>query len=103
MKKLVLALTFLLLAPIAQAFADIALPPKEPAPPPPVADKEGFVPVKEGEVLGPGETLPATGLVAGAYGFILAAIVVWVASVAVRARRVEEDVSALRAKIDRAA
>ena len=89
-----------------RALADVphAPPPDaaEPAAAAPTTDKEGFVPVKEGEALGPGEVLPATGLVAGAYGFILAAMVIWVATVAARTRRVEEDVTALRAKIDRA-
>ncbi len=99
MKPLACLSFALLLLGAPRVFADV------PHAPPSVAaapDKEGFVPVQEGEALGPGEVLPATGLVAGAYGFILGAMVIWVASVAARTRRVEEDVTALRAKIDRA-
>jgi hypothetical protein len=65
-------------------------------------DKEGFVPVSAAEQLAPGEALPATNLVGAAYGFILAALVVWIASVAVRARKVEEELATLRTRIDRA-
>jgi len=63
-------------------------------------DKEGYTPVREGEQLGAGETLPASNLVGAAYGFILATLVAWVASVALRARKVEEELATLRAKIE---
>ncbi len=71
---------------------------EKPAPAKP--DSEGFEPVKPGE-LASGEQLPANMLVAGAYGFILACLVVWVASVAVRARKVQEELEALRAQLDK--
>ena len=66
----------------------------------PKADKEGFVPVAPNEALSAGETLPASNLVGAAYGFILAAMVAWIASVAIRARRVEDELVELRKKID---
>jgi hypothetical protein len=52
-----------------------------------------------GDMLQPGETMPASRLVAGAYGFICAAMIVYVASVARRARRLEDEVDALKKKI----
>lgn len=66
-------------------------------------DKEGYTAVMPGEQLGAGESLPAANLVGAAYGFILATLVAWVASVALRARKVEEELAALRAKIDKQA
>lgn len=102
MKSFALAVSLGLFFPAAIAFADDLPPPKADAKPVSKPDTEGFVPVKEGEALGPGEVIPATGLVAGAYGFILGAMVVWVASVAMRTRRVEDDVTALRSRLDRA-
>lgn len=63
------------------------------------ADSEGFVPVTNEEQLGRGEVMPASRLVGTAYGFILAAIVVWTASVAVRTAKVEAEVEGLRKKI----
>ncbi len=50
-------------------------------------------------MLQPGETIPASRLVAGAYGFICAAVVVWVGSVARRARRLEDEVDELKKKL----
>ena len=44
--------------------------------------------------------IPASRLVAAAYGFICAAVVVWVASVARRARRLEDEVDELKKKIE---
>ncbi len=63
-------------------------------------DAEGYEAVLQGELM-VGEQLPANKLVAGAYGFILACLVVWIASVAVRSRKVEEELEALRARIDK--
>ena len=64
----------------------------------PKKDAEGFVPVN-GDMLQPGESIPAARLVAGAYGFICAAVVVWVATVARRARRLEDEVDELKKKL----
>lgn len=61
-------------------------------------DNEGFEPVN-GDMMQPGESIPASRLVGGAYGFICAAVVVWVASVARRARRLEDEVDELKKKI----
>ncbi len=52
-----------------------------------------------GDMMQPGETIPANRLVAAAYGFICAAVVVWVASVARRARRLEDEVEDLKKKL----
>jgi hypothetical protein len=65
---------------------------------PPKKTSDGYEQVN-GDMLQPGETLPASRLVAGAYGFICAAMVVYVASVARRARRLEDEVEALKKKI----
>jgi hypothetical protein len=62
-------------------------------------DTEGFEPVAS-DMLQRGESIPASRLVAAAYGFIFVAVTVWVGSVAARARRVEEELMALRKKID---
>jgi hypothetical protein len=66
---------------------------------PPKSD-DGFVPVN-GDMMQQGETIPGNRLVAAAYGFICAALVVWVATVARRARRLEDEVDALRKKLER--
>jgi hypothetical protein len=62
-------------------------------------DAEGFEPVAS-DMLQRGESIPASRLIAAAYGFIFVALTVWVGSVAARARRVEEELMALRKKID---
>ncbi len=93
-----LLLPLILLAPIAARADEAPPPPKEAGA---KADQEGFVPVQPNETLSPGESLPGNALVGAAYGFILAAMVVWIASVAVRGRRVEEELEALRARIER--
>jgi hypothetical protein len=64
----------------------------------PKKDSEGFEPVN-GDMMQPGETIPAARLVGAAYGFICVAVVVWVASVARRARRLEDEVDALKKKL----
>ena len=61
-------------------------------------DNEGFEPVN-GDMLQPGESIPASRLVGAAYGFICCAVIVWVASVARRARRLEDEVEELKKKI----
>jgi hypothetical protein len=73
------------------------------AEPPPVKDAEGFEPVNGNMMMQRGEFIPADRLVAGAYGFIFAAVVVWVASVAARARRLELEAEALRRKLEQKA
>jgi hypothetical protein len=73
---------------------------QEPSPPP--KDSEGFVPVN-GDMMQPGETIPARNLVALAYGFIFVSVLVWVASVARRSRRVEEEMEALKRKLEKRA
>jgi hypothetical protein len=65
---------------------------------PPQKDAEGFEPVN-GDMMQPGESLPASRLVGLAYGFIFAAVTVWVASVARRARRLEDEVDELKKKL----
>lgn len=69
------------------------------AQPAPTKDAEGFEPVAS-DMMQRGETIPGSRLVAAAYGFIFVAVVVWVGSVAARARRVEEELIALRKKIE---
>lgn len=64
---------------------------------PPQQD-EGWQPVN-GDMMARGETIPAARLVGLAYGFIFAAVTVWVASVARRARRLEDEVEALKKKL----
>ena len=64
----------------------------------PKKDSEGFEPVN-GDMMQPGESIPAARLVAGAYGFICAAVVVWVVSVAQRTRRLEDEVDELKKKL----
>ncbi|HWE31174.1 MAG TPA: hypothetical protein VHB97_24375 [Polyangia bacterium] len=64
----------------------------------PKKDGEGWEAVN-GDMLQPGESIPAARLVGGAYGFICAAVVVWVASVARRARRLEDEVDELKKKL----
>jgi hypothetical protein len=86
MKKLILSLA--LLAPLG-AFAQE--PPK---------DAEGFQKV-DGSMMAPGETIPADKLVAGAYGFIFASVVVYAASIAARTRRVEEEMDELKRKLEK--
>jgi len=89
MKRIVqIALFALFLCGIGMAFAQEG----------PKKDNEGFEPVN-GDMMQPGESIPASRLVGGAYGFICAAVVVWVASVARRARRLEDEVDELKKKI----
>jgi hypothetical protein len=64
----------------------------------PKKDNEGFEPVN-GDMMAPGESIPAARLVGAAYGFICVAVVVWVASVARRARRLEDEVDELKKKL----
>jgi hypothetical protein len=70
--------------------------------PPAKPDEQGWEKV-DGSMMQQGETIPASSLVAGAYGFIFAAVVVFVVSVTARTRRVEEEMVALRRKLEAAA
>ncbi len=91
MKKLLQAIVLALLALAAVGVAR-AEPDHKP-------DAEGFEPV-DGSMMQKGESIPASRLVAGAYGFIFAAVVVYVASVALRARRVEDELEELKRKLE---
>ena len=64
----------------------------------PKKDDDGFEAVN-GDMMQQGETIPASRLVAAAYGFIFVAVLVWVASVAQRSRKLEEEVEALKKKL----
>jgi hypothetical protein len=66
---------------------------------PPKKDTEGFEPVNGDMMQGSGESIPASRLVGAAYGFICTAMVVWVATVARRARRLEDEVDELKKKL----
>jgi CcmD family protein len=79
------------------ALAQSAAPEGQPA-----KDSEGFVPVN-GDMMQPGESIPASRLVGLAYGFIFAAVLVYVASVARRSRRVEEEMDELKRKLQQKA
>ena len=63
-----------------------------PAPQPPAAAQDGFVPVSQ---LPPTEQMPASPLVLGAYGFIWVAVLVYVWSLARRLNAVQKDFDAL--------
>jgi CcmD family protein len=63
-------------------------------------DNEGFEPVN-GDMMQKGESIPASRLVGAAYGFVCAAIVVYVVTVARRTRRLEDEVDELKKKIQR--
>ncbi|HXU72664.1 MAG TPA: hypothetical protein VN947_25255 [Polyangia bacterium] len=64
----------------------------------PKKSNEGWEQVN-GDMMQPGESIPASRLVGGAYGFICAAVVVWVFTVARRARRLEDEVDELKKKL----
>jgi hypothetical protein len=67
------------------------------------ADKEGFVPESRPADMTKArvdESIPAAPLVAGAYGFIWAAVLVYVGTVATRTRRLEAEVAALQARLE---
>jgi hypothetical protein len=62
-------------------------------------DSEGYEAVN-GDMMQQGESIPASRLVISAYGFICAAVVVWVATVTRRTKRLEDEVESLRRKLD---
>ncbi len=65
----------------------------------PAKDNEGFEAV-DGSMMQRGESIPAARFVGLAYGFIFAAMLVWVGSVARRSRRVEDELDALKKKLE---
>ena len=67
---------------------------------PPKQDADGFQKV-DGSMTAPGESIPAANLVAAAYGFIFAAVTIYAASIAARARRVEEEMDELKRKLEK--
>jgi hypothetical protein len=67
---------------------------------PPKQDADGYEKV-DGSMTAPGESIPAANLVAGAYGFIFAAVTVYAASIAARSRRVEEEMDELKRKLEK--
>jgi hypothetical protein len=88
MRKIVLSWLFLIL------FSTVAAAQSAPA-----KDNEGFEPVN-GDMMAKGESIPASRLVGGAYGFIFAAVVVYVGSVTSRLRRVEDEVDGLKRQLE---
>lgn len=63
-------------------------------------DKEGWSAVSRPADMNPeAESVPAAPLVAGAYGFIWVAVLVYVGTVAQRARRLQAEVDALRKRL----
>jgi hypothetical protein len=79
---------------VSAAFADEAPPNAR------TKDNEGFEPVAA-DMMQKGESIPASTLVGGAYGFIMMSLVVFVATVVMRVRRVEDEMDALRRKLDK--
>jgi hypothetical protein len=59
---------------------------------------DGFEPVKA-DMMERGESIPASTLVGCAYGFIFASVLVWVATVVSRQRRVEAEMQELERKL----
>ena len=89
MTRLLALFALLLCLHTATAFAD------EPAAAP---SADGYQPVKA-DMMERGESIPASNLVGGAYGFIFASVLVWVATVVSRQRRVEADMQELERKL----
>ena len=68
----------------------------------PVPDKDGFVAESRPADMTKArvdESVPAVPLVAGAYGFIWTAVLVYVGTVAMRARRLEDELAALQRQL----
>ncbi len=87
MKKILVSLAFVLLL-VGGAAAQEKKP-----------DSEGWQQVN-GDMLQKGESIPASRLVAGAYGFIFASVVVFVASVVARTRKVEQELEDLKRALE---
>jgi CcmD family protein len=88
----VLAAILCLPAAAATAQAPVSTPAQASPSQPPAAAQDGFVPVSQ---LPPTAELPASPLVLGAYGFIWAAVLVYVWSLARRLNAVQKDFDAL--------
>lgn len=88
--KRMLRIAFLAFAALSSSGAALA---QEPA-----KDAQGWEQVN-GDMMQKGESIPAARLVGAAYGFIFAAVAFYVASVARRARRLENEVEALKKKL----
>ena len=91
MKKLIKSITFALAFAFTFAFAS-AFAQNKP-------DEQGWEKV-DSNMMQPGESIPASRLVSIAYGFIFAAVAVFAVSIAVRTRRVEDEMDELRRKLD---
>jgi hypothetical protein len=87
MKKLIQLFAFAFVFASALAFAQ------------PKPDSEGWEKV-DSNMMQPGESIPASRLVSIAYGFIFAAVAVFAVSIAVRTRRVEDEMDELRRKLE---
>lgn len=71
------------------------------AEPPAGKDSEGFEPVQANGMVQQGESIPATQLVAAAYGFIWLAVMVYVLSVGRSADRTAREVAELKRRLDK--
>jgi hypothetical protein len=87
MKKIIQLFAFAFVFASALAFAQ------------PKPDGEGWEKV-DGNMMQAGESIPASRLVSIAYGFIFAAVAVFAVSIAVRTRRVEDEMDELRRRLD---
>jgi hypothetical protein len=101
LRRLTLAFGLMIAALALSSIARADDPAPTPAPVAKRADGEGFVPVAAGDPMQPGEVIPASRLVGIAYGVILAALVLFVASVSMRSQNVEDEIMSLRARINK--
>ncbi len=62
------------------------------------ARADGFEAV-DGNMMAPGESIPGNKLLGAAYGFILAALVLYIGSVTARTDQVEQEIEELRRRI----
>ena len=96
----ILVVIFVLLFSLTASAQKDKVASRDTRPPSAQGDSEGFEPV-DGNMMAQGESLPASRLVAGAYGFICAALVVYIGSVASRTRRLEEETETLLKKLEK--
>jgi CcmD family protein len=80
----------------AAAFSLTAFAQTQPPPTPTPAALEGFVPMSQAA---PREELPATPMVFYAYAFVWVALIVYVFSIWRRMTRVEQDLAAVRRRL----
>lgn len=83
---------------LASGGAALAQSPPTSAPAAAAKDAEGFEQVN-GDMMQSGETIPGNRMVGLAYGFICVALIAYVVSVARRARKLEDEVDALKKKL----